>query len=90
MGFCENIINAISKTGVMPPAYKITWCGKVGAYIEGAVNILGVKQDEISIAVKSGTLTIKGENLAISSCNDEDITISGKILSVKFLERVKK
>ena len=90
MGFCENIINVISKTGVIPPTFKITWCGKVGAYIEGAVNILGIKQDEILIAVKSGSLTIKGENLVISSCNDEDIVISGKILDIKFLERVKK
>lgn len=87
MNLCENIISVITKSGVMPPTFKITWCGNLGAYVEGVLNLLNVKSDEIVLIVKGGKLAFKGVNLLITSCNDQDLTISGKIYEVNFLKK---
>ena len=86
MGLSENIFNAL---GVLEPcvpcAYKITLCGTLGVYIEGAQKIIDVNDEKVIFLVKNGKIVIEGKNLKLTSFVLGDASIKGEILKVQKL-----
>ncbi len=83
MGLSENIFNALGALEpCVPCAYKITLCGTLGAYIEGAQKIIDVNEEKVIFLVKNGKIVIEGKKLKLTSFVLGDASIKGEILKV--------
>ena len=83
MGLSENIFNALGALEpCVPCTYKITLCGTLGAYIEGAQKIIDVNEEKVIFLVKNGKIVIEGKKLKLTSFVLGDASIKGEILKV--------
>lgn len=78
MSFLDNILKNFQNCNFVG-GYRATILGDSGVYVEGVVKIVDVKENEIILSIKNGTLLLKGKNLKVRSFYGGDICILGEI-----------
>ncbi len=68
------------------PLIMMVGDGKI--YIENHKGISLFQDKEIKIKINKGFIIFKGEDLIVGEINSESITISGKILSLSYENRI--
>lgn len=79
MGFRESINGFFRLCNVGECRYRITVLGNSCVFIEGIEKIIDVKSHFIKLKLKGKNLSLFGENLAVLSYIESDITINGKV-----------
>ena len=64
---------------------KITILGKGGVSVENFVSLLEYNRENIRLKFADGVIDISGNDLEICAIDEGNITISGKIESVRFI-----
>lgn len=83
MGLSENILKTLGLIeSSVPCSYRVTLCGGMGVYIEGAEKIIDVNKEKIIFLVKGGKIIIEGSNLRLKSFVGKDSAVTGEILKV--------
>ena len=86
MGFIDNILSSVGAEHFpAEPCFKIMIFGDSAGYFENITGIKYYTPEEISLCIKKGGITVRGENLFIKKYCAGDVVICGKITS---LERV--
>lgn len=65
-------------TGKIMP-YQIAMVGNYLMYIEGNLNVMSIKKDNIVLRVMGGVIVISGSNLEVKDISEFSITITGNI-----------
>ncbi len=85
MGLSDCILKCLNLDDLsLLPTYRATVIGDKGAYIEGVLKIIDVKNEVVTVAVKKGKLNIFGNGLKLKSYLENDLTIIGKVLKIEF------
>ena len=87
MSFKDNIFTAIGITDLTPIGFKLTLIGKSGIYLEGVKSLLDVTPFYIDVDVKNKIISLKGNNLNVTSLSGGDVAISGEITSVELKDK---
>lgn len=81
----DEIVSALGFGGeIYPQKYRYTVFGEKGGIFEGIKRVVGLDDKEITLCVKGGVLSVKGENLKIRCFGEREITVSGFIKGVEF------
>lgn len=82
MGFIDNIINSIGAENFpVQPQFKAVIFGDSAGFFENVTGIKYYTSEEISLCIRKGGITIRGENLFIKKYCAGDVVICGKIKS---------
>lgn len=87
MSFKDNIFTAIGISDLAPLDFRLTLIGKSGLYIEGVKNLIDVSPCAIDVDAKQKIISIKGNNLSVTSLNCGDISISGEIIIIQLKDK---
>lgn len=86
MGFIDNIYKCVGAENFpAEPNFKAMIFGDSAGFFENVTGIGYYTPEEISLRIKKGGVTVRGENLFIKKYCAGDVVICGKITS---LERV--
>lgn len=85
-----DIEGVISAAFSLPPENagsvpKITLAGRERIRVENYSALLEYREDNVKLKISDGVIEIMGENLEIRAIGEENIVISGKIRSVRFV-----
>ena len=89
MSFFDSIIEGFGIDSAQNGQFlKVTLIGNKGdgfsyAYIENVLSIKSFSPNEISVIIKGGGITLKGENLFIKKYCQGDLAICGKIVKAE-------
>ncbi len=84
MGFSDCILKCLNLDGLsVSSGYRVTIVGERGAYVEGVIKIVDVKDEVIIVAVKNGKLNIFGSGLKLKSYCEKDLAILGKVIKIE-------
>ena len=84
MGFIDNIKNCFTESELpISPVYRAVLFGDNAIYFESVCSILYYSEDEISLALKKGSIKIVGRRLYVKKYCAGDVVICGKILKIE-------
>ena len=83
MGFLEKTVENISlKIAGESPFFKAVLYGETAGFFQGVKGVASYKPDDITLSLKKGFITVKGEGLSIEKYCEGDVLICGKITAV--------
>lgn len=65
--------------------YNVVLVGGRLLYIEGHKGLLKMEEDIISLKIKGGVLTVKGDDLFLKSMTKDTIVIGGKVNDINLV-----
>lgn len=71
---------------ILPGGSLVAIRGRASVSVSGSTGILLYTPTEIRLSLRRGSLSVKGCRLVCTSYNSEELSIDGKIDSVKFEE----
>lgn len=84
MGFIDNIIECLG--GEEFPKchnFRAVMFGDRAVYIENVTGIISYEKQEISLSIKNGRLTVKGDDLYVKKYCQGDVVICGIITAIE-------
>jgi len=84
MGFLDNITGLFGDGETALPVFRAVLLGDNALYLECVKKIVRYSPEEITVSLKNGGITVRGEKLYIKKYCAGDLAVCGKI---KTLER---
>lgn len=64
--------------------YTVTFFGSGAAVVSGIKGVLFISQEEVRVRLRSGTVSLFGEELVVEEIGGGDIYVRGRLKEVRF------
>ena len=83
MSFFEEIKSLLYDNGFPAPTFRALMVGDYAIHLENVNSIVSLEQDQITVRLSKGGVTIKGKDLYVKKYCEGDLVICGKIVLVE-------
>jgi sporulation protein YqfC len=84
MGFIDNIIKCVgAEEFPKEPSFRAVLFGENAVYLENILGIICYEKEQILLAIKKGTVRVKGFDLFIKKYCLGDVVVCGKITGIE-------